>query len=470
MKWLTFALVIVFLSLAKGFLTSGFGDIVEAIDYAVIATAVGVAILKYHLWDIDVVINKTLVFGGLAVFITAVYVAVVVGLGALVGLGGQPNLGLSIVATAVVAIAFAPVRQRVQRWANRLVYGKRATPYEALSGLAERMSKAYAGDEALAEMARLAGQATGATGATVWLRVGGSMVPRGSWPDGRVVQANGVGDGAPATVVQATVVPVTQGGETLGSIALDRPEGQPLKPEESRLLGSLAAQAGLALRNVGLIDDLRASRLRLIEAQDDERRRLERNIHDGAQQRLVALAVRFNMAQRLLPPDDDADRAAVEDLADQTKAALDDLRNLARGIYPPLLADRGLVDALEAQAARSPIPAEVFAVGIGRYAQATESAAYFCCLEAMQNVSKYAHASRVLIRLQGSDGQIAFEVQDDGVGFDPATTPRGSGLTNIADRLAALGGELEVRSAPGQGVTVAGRLPVADRAFEAAAK
>ncbi len=460
MKWLVFALIIVAVSLAKGFLTTGFGDVVEAIDYAVIAIAVGVAILKYHLWDIDVVINKTLVFGGLAVFITAVYVAVVVGLGALLGSSGQPNLGLSIAATAVVAIAFAPARQRVQRWANRVVYGKRATPYEALSGLAERMSKAYAGDEALAEMARLAGQATGATGATVWLSVGGSMVPRGSWPDARIVPTDGLA---------STVVPVTQGGEVLGSIALDRPEGQPLKPEESRLLDSLAAQAGLALRNVGLIEDLRASRVRLIEAQDDERRRLERNIHDGAQQRLVALAVRFNMTQRLLPPDDGLDRAAVEDLAEQTKAALEDLRNLARGIYPPLLADHGLVDALEAQAARSPVPTEVFAAGVRRYPQATESAIYFSCLEALQNVSKYAHARRVLIRLQGGDDEIAFEVHDDGVGFDPATTPRGSGLTNIADRLAALDGDLEVRSAPGQGVTVAGHLPTANRTLEAVA-
>jgi signal transduction histidine kinase len=141
--------------------------------------------------------------------------------------------------------------------------------------------------------------------------------------------------------------------------------------------------------------------------------------------------------------------------------ALENLRALARGIYPPLLADLGLAAALNAQASKSPVPVAVDADEIGRFGQDTEAAVYFCCLEALQNIAKYAHATQARIRLQAQNGTLRFTVSDDGTGYDARHTPLGSGQRNMADRLAALGGQLEVRSAPGQGTTITAQLPSA---------
>jgi signal transduction histidine kinase len=209
-----------------------------------------------------------------------------------------------------------------------------------------------------------------------------------------------------------------------------------------------------------LIEDLRASRQRLVTAQDQERRRIERNIHDGAQQQLVALAVKLKLADALVGKDEERTHALLADLQTETNQALEDLRDLARGIYPPLLADKGLGAALESQARKSAVPVSVETDGIGRYPQEAEAAVYFSCLEALQNVAKYAEASRANVRLAQTDGELAFEVTDDGRGFDPTAASRGTGLQGIADRLAALGGAVDVVSSPGAGTTIAGRIPV----------
>jgi signal transduction histidine kinase len=238
------------------------------------------------------------------------------------------------------------------------------------------------------------------------------------------------------------------------------PANDPMDPTKERLIRDLAGQAGLVLRNATLIDDLKASRQRLVAAQDAERRRIERNIHDGAQQQLVALAVKLKLADSLVGSDEARAHAMLADLRAETNQALEDLRDLARGIYPPLLADKGLGAALQGQARKSTVQIALETDGIGRHPQETEAAVYFSCLEALQNVAKYAEASHATIRLAQADGALTFEIADDGVGFDPATATRGTGLQGIADRLAALGGTLTVRSAPGDGTTIAGRLPV----------
>jgi signal transduction histidine kinase len=260
-------------------------------------------------------------------------------------------------------------------------------------------------------------------------------------------------------------VEVRHQGGLLGALSVNKRRGESLTPIEEKLVDDLAHQAGLVLKNVGLsadlqarLDELRASRQRLVSAQDVERRRLERNLHDGAQQHLVALKVKLGLAEMLLTRDPAKAAEALEQLKGDADDALETLRDLARGIYPPLLADKGLVVALESQARKATLLVRVEAEGVERYAQDVEATVYFCVLEALQNVQKYARASEV-VRLRDGEGTLAFEVEDDGAGFDAATVRKGAGLTNMNDRVDALGGRVEIRSRPGTGTCVAGALP-----------
>jgi signal transduction histidine kinase len=242
------------------------------------------------------------------------------------------------------------------------------------------------------------------------------------------------------------------------------PANDPMDPSKAKLVRDLASQAGLVLRNARLIEDLRDSRRRIVAAQDARAKALERNIHDGAQQQLVALNVQLGLAKTMAPRDTEATVRLLGELQERTEETLVDLRDLARGIYPPLLADKGLSAALEAQARRSVVPVRVDADGIGRFSQEAESAVYFSVLEALQNVAKYAGASRATVTLSNGSGTLDFEVADDGVGFDAARTTYGTGLQGMADRLAALGGSLSVRSTPKAGTTVHGTVPVSTAA------
>ena len=262
-------------------------------------------------------------------------------------------------------------------------------------------------------------------------------------------------------------IAVRQRDELLGALAIEKPRNEPLSITEDKLLQHLASQAGLVLRNVRLtaelrdtIDELRASRRRLVQAQDSERRKIERNLHDGAQQRLVALRVQLGLLDRYA-----ADENRVKQNAQQLQAALqealDELRDLARGIYPPLLADKGLAVALEAQARKAPVGTTVESDGVGRYPEEVEAAVYFCALEAMQNVAKYADATSTVIRLAEADGYLLFEIEDDGRGFKVDETGYGTGLQGMADRLDAIGGKLEVASEPARGALVRGRIKLA---------
>jgi signal transduction histidine kinase len=255
------------------------------------------------------------------------------------------------------------------------------------------------------------------------------------------------------------IVPVRHHGELLGAVSTEKKPGESLTPTERELVSDLGSQAGFVRRNVALIADLRASRQRLVAAQDGERRELERNLHDGAQQQFVALAVKLRLAESLAERDPSATKTMLTDLRTETGEALESLSDLARRIYPPLLADKGLAAALESEARKGPVPTEVRSEGIGRYPPDVESAVYFCVLEALNNVAKYAGATRAEVRLAQANGELTFEVSDYGDGFDPAQTGYGTGLQGIDDRLDAIGGTLEVRSAPGEGTTVTGRIP-----------
>jgi signal transduction histidine kinase len=442
---------------------------------ALVPIAIGIAVFRYHLYDIDVVINKTLVYGSLAVFITGVYVAIVVGIGSLAQRGARPSLGLSIAATAVVAIAFQPVRAWVQRLANRLVYGRRATPYQVLADFAGRMAGAYAAEDLLPQMARILAEGTAATRADVWLKSGEVFHDGAAWPAGAppLPAARATAADGPAYAAADRILAVRYQGEVLGALSVAKRPGESLTPTEDRLLADLAGQAGLVLKNAGLreqllarLEEIQASRQRLVAAQDSERRRIERNIHDGAQQQLVALAIKLSITESMIGTDTDGEREMLAELRADAAGAVEDLRDLARGIYPPLLASRGLTAALSAQAQKAPVPASVTASGVGRYPQEVEAAVYFCVLEALQNMAKYAGASRAEVKLAASRHDLRFEVTDDGAGFDPGTKAYGTGLQGMTDRLHAHGGSLEVRSAPGAGTTVTGRLPC--RVLEAA--
>jgi signal transduction histidine kinase len=485
LKWLVYAGGIILVALiaevpiekilGPGSAASNLQDITVSGSIALVPIAIGIAVFRYHLYDIDVVINKTLVYGSLAVFITGVYVAIVVGIGSLAQRGARPSLALSIAATAVVAIAFQPVREWVQHIANRLVYGQRATPYEILADFAGRMAGAYAAEDLLPRMARILAEGTGATRADVWLASGGTFHDGAAWPVGAPLlpPARATVTGTPAYPAADRILPVRYQGEVLGALSLSKRPGESLTPTENRLLADLASQVGLVLKNAGLreqlltrLEEIRASRQRLVAAQDEERRRIERNIHDGAQQQLVALAIKLGITESMIGTDTDGERDLLAELRQDVVGAVEDLRDLARGIYPPLLASQGLVAALTAQVRKAPMPASMAADGVGRYSQDVEAAVYFCVLEALQNVAKYAGAARAEVRLAVRGHDLTFEVTDDGAGFDPGSMAYGTGLQGMADRLHAHGGSLAVRSAPGAGTTILGQVPC--RVLEAA--
>jgi signal transduction histidine kinase len=425
-----------------------------------IPVATGIAILKYHLYDLNLVIRKTVIYAVLAGFVTLVYTAVVVGLSRIVG---SDSLLLSIVATALIAGLFQPVRRWATRFANRLVFGRRAEPYEVLAGFSERVGETYAAEDVLPRMARVIAEGVGAERTEVWLGTGDDLHMVASWP----IDSDAI-DGTTHVVV------ARHAGESLGEIRLRKPAAEPITPTEEKLLDDLASQAGLVLANVGLTidlqsrvdelaaraEELRRSRARIVEAHDAERRRLERNIHDGAQQHLVALAVKIRLARTFAATDPEKASAMLRTIADETETARATLLDLASGIYPAILEESGIAAALEEQAKAGDVPAAIDTDGVGRLPIETEAAVYFVCLEAMQNAAKYASATRIDVRLTLDSGGLSFEVTDDGVGFDASIADAGSGLSNMRDRLSAFGGDVQIESSRGRGTRVLGRIPV----------
>jgi signal transduction histidine kinase len=406
-----------------------------------------VAIFRYRLWDLDVVVKKTVVFALVAGTITllAVLILLVLPVGVFgTGLSGWER-GLLLVGV-VVGVLIGPLRRRARRVADRIVYGKRATPYEVLTAFSERVGDTYATEDVLPRMARLLVEGTGANQARVLVRVGSELVEEGRWPDENLAPGD------------EHLEPVIDRGDELGAITVSMPANDPINPAKAKLIRDLASQAGLLLRNVKLIEELRASRQRLVAAQDEERRKIERNLHDGAQQQLVALTVQLKLAQGLVERDPAKAGAMLDSIQGSATGALEDLRDLARGIYPPLLADRGLPAALEAQARKAAVPTTLETDAVGRYPQEVEAAVYFCALEALNNVAKYADASHATVTLAQQNGRLTFAVVDDGRGFDPEEAGMGTGLQGMADRLDAIGGELRVSSARGTGTTISGAI------------
>ena len=427
-----------------------------------------------------------MVLGGLAGFVVATYVVVVLGGGALVGRTDSPDLTLSVLATAVVALGFEPVQRRLDQVARRMVDGGTPSPYDVLSRFSETVTGGYTTEELPGRMATVLGEGTGAEWTQVWLTVQDRLTLAATWPpdagaDPRPPEP--VDDARDATGDRRRALPVRHGGQVLGVFRLQERPDQPLTTVEERLFSGLAAQAGLVLRLVGLraelaarhddlvarAAELRASRERLIETQDAERRRLERDIHDGAQQHLVALAVNLRLAETVATRSPERAARVLADQAVAAREAIETLSQLSRGIYPRLLADEGLVPALRAAVATSPVPVAVETDddAPGRPPTGVEAALYFFAMEAVQNAAKHAAASAVTVRLslagEGAGSRWRLSVTDDGTGFDSAgaeASGGGAGLSNMRDRLDAVGGSTQLVSRPGHGTTVVAEVPV----------
>ncbi len=442
------------------------------VSLSIVPLALFAGIFRYRLFSVDTLVTRTLVYGALAGFVSAVYIGVVVGIGGALGAGTNGNIPLSVAATFIVAVAFEPAKGRMERLANRIVYGHRATPYEVLSEFSERVADAVASEELLARMARVLGEGTGATRADVWLASDNELRPTTTWPPNTHAEMAPLpitGPEIPWIDGVANAVAVRHQGELYGALSVVKAGTDTLTPTEEKLMGALGRQAGLVLRNMRLtadlrarLEELRASRQRIVAAGDEERRRLERNLHDGAQQELVAIKVQLSLAEDMadeLEGDNEPLLALLAKLKSQTGDAVDSLRDLARGIYPPLLAAEGLQTALNAQARKSTLDIEVDA-DIGRYSQDIEAAIYFCCLEAFQNAAKYAGDCHVTAMIRETEGGLEFKVADTGCGFEEGTVESGMGTRNMADRVESLDGRLSVTSVKGGGTTVTGWIPL----------
>lgn len=419
--------------------------------------AIGLAILRHGLYEIDAVITSTLVYGALGAFIVVAYVAVVVGLGTFIGSTAGGGLALSIALTGAVAVVFQPLKRRLELLAAKLVYGKRSTPYQVLAQLARRLAETMATEDVIPRLAEAAALAVGAERCQVRVFASdGSPIVR-SWPLGN--------DGAGTF---SWIGSIEHAGERVGELAIQKAANDPLSPTEDALLADLALQAGPALQNFRLTARLRqqraeleASRARIVRAEDEGRRRLERDIHDGTQQQLLALLARVQLGRRQLNRDPgEADRS-LEEALEMGRQALTDLRDLVAGIHPAVLTDSGLVAAIEARTARIPLSARVHLLGVGRedrYSQECEAAAYFVVCEALTNVIKHSGAHEADISLARRDGSLAVEVVDQGRGYEP--TALGSGLQGIRDRVEALGGSFSIENSRDRGTRLLATIPV----------
>jgi len=412
---------------------------------------------------------------GLGGFVVGVYLIVVLGGGAIIGHLESPSVALSVLATAAVALLFAPVQAILEKATARA--GARATPYEVLSRFSRDATGGFPTEGLPDRMAMLLAQGTGSRWAQVWLVVSGRLTLAATWPtDAEADQRppHGESGGEGTSHGGRRLLAVRHGGNLLGVLRVQERPGLALTVVEERLFAGLAAQAGLVLRLVVVraeleerhaelaarAEELKASRERLIETQDLERRRLERDIHDGAQQHLVALTLNLQLAQRVASHSPQRARRVLSEQAEAAHLAIETLSSLSRGIYPRTLAAEGLGPALRSALATSPIPVTVDTDGVGRLPASVEAALYFCCMEAVQNAAKHSGAGHVAVHLNGNSSGSQLTVTDDGTGFpDASDHVPGVGLTNMHDRMDAVGGAVSIDSLPARGTTVTAVVP-----------
>ena len=458
MKWFLFAVAPLLLVPVVEALPGFVGGIMLGWVLIALPVAVAIAILRYRLDGIDVVINRTLVYGLLTAIVVGVYVLVVGYLGAAFRTGD--DLAVSLVATGIVAVLFAPLRDRLQRAVTRLLYGQRAEPYAALSGLGERLQRALAPDDVLPTI-------VGTVRESLRLPYAAIALAEDTADDERSHVAAAAGEPVPATVE----LPLLYHNEPVGRMVLGlRPGESEFAAADRRLLSDLARHAGVAVSAVRLTADLRRSRERLVVAREEERRRLRRDLHDGLGAQLAGLTVQTGVLRGLVRRDPEASEHLVDELRNELRAAIADIRRLVYGLRPPALDDLGLAGALERLAEGTGAGGLRVTVDVhtdddagGTLPAAVEVAAYRIVQEALTNVVRHAAASTCTVRVVVGVHDVAVEVTDDGRGL-AVDRRAGVGLHSMRERAAEMGGECRVEPVPGGGTRVTARLPRSGRA------
>jgi signal transduction histidine kinase len=439
--------------------------------------AMAAAILRDHLYGIDVIVDRVVVYTLLAALIGAVCGIVTLLAHAVFAGGEPPTSAVSVVAIVAATLVVLPARERLGRLADRLAFGARATPLHALGTFAETSAAAGSIHDLAPRLAGLVAETTGAAVVVVYVRVDDEFAAVAREPDrppGGNVSLTALDDEL-ARYHHASLV--ERRGEVLGAIALTMPPGTPLRPTERRVVQQLAAQAALGfetlrlnaelVRHAAVLEaqtaELTRSRQRLVTVQDAERQRIGRDLHDGAQQQLIAIIAKAMLARTQLHRDPSRADATLQELQQDTRGALGEIRDFVNGIFPQVLADHGLVVALQQRAVRFPFAVAVDVeptVTAERLDPSVEATAWFVVGEALTNVAKHAAADRVCIRLRWDAG-LAIEIVDDGVGINGHR--RGNGLTNMGDRVAAIGGNFDVAAGPTGGTVVRCHLPAVMR-------
>ncbi len=423
--------------------------------------AIVYGILRHQLFDLDLVVRKSVAYGAASLLIAAAYAVIAAAPGMM--LGNRVPVTLAVVVTTAAALAFQPLRRRLESAVSRRLFGDRVRQYQLLKNLGTTMEQTAELDELLPRLAHAVREGIGAS----WVRVR-LCEADGGWLD------EPVGVAGEITGDRAAGVDLVRAGETVGRVDLGpRPGGYAAADLE--LLATVAAQATTAVANVRLasqltegLDELSSSRVRLIAAQDAERRRIERDLHDGIQQEVVALIAGLRLARNRLSRDQ-LTTDELTNLQDQAREMLQDLRELAHGIHPPVLSDNGLVAALESRVTRFPISVQILAddgLRDERFSEDVEGAAYFVACESLTNVAKHANTDGARIRLWHSGNRLCLAVEDDGRGFEP-NGARSGGLANIRDRVEALHGRLTIESHLGAGTSVRAELPLLANALSA---
>jgi signal transduction histidine kinase len=432
---------------------------VAAVQYigtqALLPVGLAMGIVVYKGLDIEDVIRRSVVYGVLWALIAAAYVFVAAAFG--IAVGQRVPLALAVLLAIAAALLFQPARRRLERLADRLVFGHRLSGYELISHLGVRLQTAAAPED-------VAGSVAAAVEAGLrarWVRV--TLNRPHPTP---VATAGNAGSDGETVHLSA---PLIHDDHTIGVIECGPKVESSYEDADQELLNNLGRQAALAIRNSQLsaelsdrLEELAASRARLVQAEEAGRRRLERDLHDGVQQELVGVLARLGLARNQLKRDPQLAEATLRDVQVDAQRALEGLQELARGIHPAILTDRGLVEAVAERATRMPIPVEIHANGIGmgaRFPLELEGAAYFFVSEGLANILKYSAATRVHVRFHSSGSQLVIQVEDDGRGFEPSRVKL-SGLRGLQDRVEALDGRMDVSSRPGHGTQLRAQLPL----------